>query len=117
MSLPSTRYNINFIPFTIANEKRITTFFSSSFLYSLQTLKNDKPSTLPELLTFHGTADNVVPFDWGKTTFDTLKSAGVRGKFMKLEGADHELVKSELNFVKDWLLQLLPDNVFEKSDE
>ncbi|XP_058790137.1 lysophospholipase-like protein 1 [Phymastichus coffea] len=80
-----------------------------------ESLKNDKFSALPELLQFHGTTDNIVPFEWGKTTFDSLQSVGIKGKFMTLEGAEHELVQKELKFVKDWLLQLLPENILEKS--
>ncbi|XP_014210293.1 lysophospholipase-like protein 1 [Copidosoma floridanum] len=65
-------------------------------------------SKWPQLLQFHGTADKIVPLDWGKKTFDNLQKHGVQGTFVPIEGADHEIVQNELSYIKDWLSNLFP---------
>ncbi|OXU25377.1 hypothetical protein TSAR_002589 [Trichomalopsis sarcophagae] len=82
-----------------------------------KSLKSDNPDDLPELLQFHGVADNIVPLEWGKRTFRTLKDCGVKGTFVKLDATDHELVQCELNYFKDWLLKVLPENYTKPPDE
>ena len=43
----------------------------------------------PPILTFHGSADPLVPVDQGKLLHEALKKAGVREKLVIVEGAGH----------------------------
>lgn len=64
---------------------------------------------MPELLQFHGTSDGIVPLEWGKRTFENLERGGVKGTFVPLDQAQHEIVESELSYIKDWILKKLPE--------
>ena len=72
-------------------------------------LKLEGGQASPPLLQFHGTSDELVPFKWGVTTHNTLKSLGVRTELVPLAGVNHELVSTEVEHLKEWLLNILPE--------
>ncbi|KAK2578677.1 hypothetical protein KPH14_012165 [Odynerus spinipes] len=74
-----------------------------------QHLKNNKTDKMPPLLQFHGTLDELVPIQWGEETYSTLKSLGVNGKFVPLNNAYHELVRTEIQEFKQWINEILPE--------
>ncbi|XP_034475379.1 lysophospholipase-like protein 1 [Drosophila innubila] len=87
-------------------------FAHSSFLNrnsvvykSLQEISNGNH---PELCMFQGSDDEVVEFDWGFETFNTLIKLGVSGSFTVLHDTTHELQKSSLLDIEQWILQKLP---------
>ncbi|KAK5644138.1 hypothetical protein RI129_007983 [Pyrocoelia pectoralis] len=59
------------------------------------------------LLMYHGESDDLVPIKWGKTTFETLTSLGVKGDFVSLPNTLHELKKKELEELFKWIRELL----------
>ncbi|XP_076637505.1 lysophospholipase-like protein 1 [Colletes latitarsis] len=63
----------------------------------------------PPLLQFHGTADKLVPLNWGEETYSNLKEHGVNGQFIPLNNAVHELTSPEVEFFKRWVLEILPE--------
>lgn len=62
-----------------------------------------------DLLMMHGDKDSLVLPDWGRTTFDSLKTLGVNGEFVIVRNALHELKQRELLQVRDYINKLLPD--------
>ncbi|KAK0181712.1 hypothetical protein PV327_003975 [Microctonus hyperodae] len=64
---------------------------------------------LPPLLQFHGLQDTLVPFSWGETTHDSLKKFDIKTEFIPIEGIEHELERSEIKKLKQWILQILPE--------
>lgn len=73
-----------------------------------QSLKANSRRT-PAFLQYHGTEDGLVPLKWGEETYTNLKELGVNGRFIQLNGADHELVESEIKSFRDWILGILPE--------
>lgn len=49
-----------------------------------------------------------MPLDWGRTTFDELKKLNVEGDFLPVKNTMHELKKSELVQLIQWIEQTLP---------
>eukprot|EP00105_Crassostrea_gigas_P011445 XP_011427114.1 PREDICTED: lysophospholipase-like protein 1 [Crassostrea gigas] len=87
-------------------------FALSSFLNNesvvYKKLRNvEDRSALPPLLQCHGTRDELVLFDWGKTTFKTLTDLGVYGEFHEFN-IFHEFNKKELQILQRWMLDKLP---------
>lgn len=74
----------------------------------LQHLKSNPENKVP-LLQYHGTADTLVPIEWGEETAKNLTEFGVNVKFVPLQNLDHELNYSEVQGWKDWLLDILPN--------
>lgn len=62
-----------------------------------------------DLLMMHGDRDTLVLPEWGRTTFDSLKALGVNGEFEIVRNAMHELKQREMLQVRDWIIDLLPD--------
>lgn len=63
---------------------------------------------LPPLIMYHGERDSLVPCEWGKQTYDQLTSLGVKGEFITLKNAMHELKTNEILEIQDWIAKLLP---------
>ncbi|XP_017103213.2 lysophospholipase-like protein 1 [Drosophila bipectinata] len=86
-------------------------FAHSSFLNRgsvvYESLQN-RSQALPELRMFHGERDTLVPQEWGKETFDTLKKLGVNGTFHPLRNTLHELKTASLTDLQQWILEKLP---------
>ncbi|XP_032674535.1 lysophospholipase-like protein 1 [Odontomachus brunneus] len=87
-------------------------FAMSSFLNKgsivYEHLKANPENRVP-LLQYHGTADTLVPVEWGEETAKNLRELGVNVKFVSLQDMDHELNRPEVQGWKDWLLHILPD--------
>ncbi|KAG5340595.1 LYPL1 protein, partial [Acromyrmex heyeri] len=88
-------------------------FVMSSFLNKgsivYEHLKMKPEFSKVPLVQYHGTADTLVPIEWGKESAKNLKDLGVNVKFMPLQNMEHELSREEIQNWKDWLLQILPD--------
>ncbi|XP_063605356.1 lysophospholipase-like protein 1 [Penaeus indicus] len=63
----------------------------------------------PLLFMCHGDSDKVVPWAWGERTFAQLQQRGVKGEFHSFPGLNHSLCKREVELMKKWLVDLLPD--------
>lgn len=69
---------------------------------------NDKAKQTP-LLVCHGTADEVVKFEWGKLSYDLLIKAGVqKGSFKAYKGMPHSACGQELNDIAAFIADCLP---------
>ncbi|BFF91671.1 lysophospholipase-like protein 1 [Drosophila madeirensis] len=80
----------------------------NSIVYeSLQSGSQQKVD-LPELRMFHGERDTMVPLEWGLETFESLQTLGVNGTFNPLKNTLHELKKSSLLDLQQWILEKLP---------
>ncbi|XP_055495699.1 lysophospholipase-like protein 1 [Leucoraja erinacea] len=88
-------------------------FALSSFLNKnsvvYQVIQNAK-LPMPELFQSHGDNDQLVLYEWGKETCETLHSLGVKTTFNTFPNLQHELCKPELEQLKSWILHKLPDN-------
>lgn len=71
----------------------------------------DGENKLPPMLQFHGLADMMVPFSWGTKTRENLENNGVKIDLIKLPGVEHELVRSEIEKLNNWLVEKLPENI------
>lgn len=76
-------------------------------LKSIQT-NSAEMEKLPPLIMYHGERDSLVPCEWGKQTYDQLTSLGVKGEFITLKNAMHELKTNEILEIQDWIAKLLP---------
>ncbi|XP_023175490.1 lysophospholipase-like protein 1 [Drosophila hydei] len=89
-------------------------FAHSSFLNRksvvYESLENQKQpkSTLPELRMFHGERDTLVPLEWGLETFESLQKLGITGTFIPLKNTLHELKRSSLLDLQEWIAKKLP---------
>ncbi|XP_034487794.1 lysophospholipase-like protein 1 [Drosophila innubila] len=89
-------------------------FAHSSFLnrqsvvYESLTNRKEPIDTLPELHMFHGERDTLVPMEWGRETWESLKKLGVSGTFTPLKNTLHELKNKSLLDLEEWILQKLP---------
>lgn len=68
----------------------------------------DEKKNLPPLIMYHGERDSLVPCEWGKRTYDQLTSFGVKGEFIPLKNAMHELKTNEILEIQEWIANLLP---------
>jgi len=93
---------------TLAGCVAMSSFLNNNSLV-YEALKIEGGQNTPPLLQFHGSSDGLVPFKWGVTTHNTLKSLGVRSELVPLEGVDHELVATEVEHLKEWLLNIVPE--------
>ncbi|EFN80378.1 lysophospholipase-like protein 1 [Harpegnathos saltator] len=88
-------------------------FAMSSFLNKgsliYEHLKINPENNKVPLLQYHGTADTLVPIEWGEETAKNMKELGVNVKFVPLPNMDHDLNRSEVQGWKNWLLSILPD--------
>uniref|UniRef100_A0A3P8VW02 palmitoyl-protein hydrolase n=1 Tax=Cynoglossus semilaevis TaxID=244447 RepID=A0A3P8VW02_CYNSE len=64
--------------------------------------------SLPELFQCHGTSDELVLHQWGEDTSELLKKAGMRTAFHSFSGLYHQLSKSEMELLRNWILKKLP---------
>ncbi|XP_007902709.1 lysophospholipase-like protein 1 isoform X3 [Callorhinchus milii] len=88
-------------------------FALSSFLNNnsvvYQAVQNAKTS-MPELFQCHGKTDPLVLYEWGTETCSNLQSLGVKTTFNSFPNLYHELCKPELEQLKSWILQKLPND-------
>lgn len=69
----------------------------------------ENPKIHTPLLQFHGSADTLVPIQWGEESSNNLKELGVNVQFVPLNNVDHELDATEIKSFKEWLLNILPE--------
>ncbi|XP_046613832.1 lysophospholipase-like protein 1 isoform X1 [Neodiprion virginianus] len=74
-----------------------------------EALKTATTGNTPPVLQFHGVRDDLVPIEWGEETFKLLTELGVKGEFVPLKNAYHELTKLEVQKFKEWLLNVIPE--------
>merc|ERR1712157_442180 len=77
-------------PSSIGGVLMLSTFVASSQLPS------GIGSRLPPIHFFHGEADQVVPIDWGKRSYELLQSAGAKVTFQSYPGLVHSSNEQEL---------------------
>nr|CAI5842208.1 unnamed protein product [Callosobruchus analis] len=68
----------------------------------------------------HGDTDEIVPIEWGKQTFDSLKDLGVEGEFITINNIGHELEKKEIQGLFTWIESIIkaePDEDEIKANE
>lgn len=95
------------------NRELAGVFACSSFLNNdsivYESLRNaPSNATWPKLLMFHGDRDSLVPSEWGRKTFDQLRSLGVQGDFVVLKNTMHELKIKEMVELQQWITDKLP---------
>jgi len=92
-----------FLPTKVAGVFALSSFLANeSRVYDRVT---ELPTASP-LFMGHGKHDSLVPFSWGKNTFDKLISLGLRCQFHEFD-IDHELDEHELILLKNWILKRL----------
>ncbi|XP_015593661.1 lysophospholipase-like protein 1 [Cephus cinctus] len=88
-------------------------FAMSSFLNKnslvYEALKNNNSTSAPPLIQFHGLRDELVPPAWGTETYKTLTDLDVKAEFVTLPNAFHELTRTEIQRLKEWILNVLPE--------
>ena len=75
--------------------------------YLLQDLRRE-PSPTPPLFQSHGEQDELVLYQWGKDSFNKLTTLGVQGVFHSVPGLSHELDRSTVLKLRDWINEILP---------
>lgn len=85
-----------------------------SFLYGQSQVYKDiqqRPvgSRLPPLLQFHGEADELVRYEWGKDTFSHLQKFGVTGEFISVPNIGHSINRNMAQTVREWICKVLPE--------
>lgn len=56
----------------------------------------------------HGSADELVRFEWGRQTAQALRDLGHRVDFRAYPGLEHSADMDEINDLEGWLLERLP---------
>ncbi|ESP01609.1 hypothetical protein LOTGIDRAFT_180286 [Lottia gigantea] len=64
---------------------------------------------VPPLFYAHGKDDELVHYDWGVNTYEQLKKLGVKGEFHSFDNLSHSLYRKELDLVKKWITQQIPE--------
>ncbi|XP_073484467.1 lysophospholipase-like protein 1 [Aquarana catesbeiana] len=88
-------------------------FALSSFLNENSIVYKELESchqSLPELFQCHGEADQLVFHQWGERTNNLLKGLGVPSSFHSFPKLYHEFSLQELEQLRSWILQKLPDD-------
>ncbi|KAL4657469.1 lysophospholipase-like protein 1 [Arapaima gigas] len=87
-------------------------FALSSFLNKdskvFQTVQGGRGQSMPELFQCHGTADALVPHNWGEMTVAQLQEEGVNATFHSFPGLQHQLARAELEKLRSWIIKKLP---------
>ncbi|KAM9959488.1 hypothetical protein ACTFIR_000565 [Dictyostelium discoideum] len=60
------------------------------------------------LLMIHGDCDQVVRHQWGKLSFDHLKTQGINGEFITLQGLGHHSSPEEIDSMTKFISKTLP---------
>ncbi|XP_060531040.1 lysophospholipase-like protein 1 [Cylas formicarius] len=83
-------------------------FALSSFLNKNSTVYTELKAPETPLYMCHGEKDSMVPISWGKKTFEELEKLHVKGEFVPIRFTLHELKKSELEGLFQWIAKILP---------
>lgn len=57
-----------------------------------------------------GDSDDLVKFEWTVAVANILKSLKVECQFHSFENLQHEMSIQEINILKEWIIQKIPDN-------
>lgn len=93
---------------SLAGVVAISSFLNKNSLV-YQHLKSNKIEKMPPLLQFHGTLDELVPIQWAEESYNMLSNFGVNAKFIPLNNVYHELVGKEIQELKKWINNILPE--------
>ncbi|EDV29274.1 Lysophospholipase-like protein 1 [Trichoplax sp. H2] len=63
----------------------------------------------PSAIVMSGDNDELVKFEWGVAVANTLKSLGIDCQFQMFEGLQHDMSIEEINILKEWIIQKLPE--------
>ncbi|XP_014773447.1 lysophospholipase-like protein 1 isoform X1 [Octopus bimaculoides] len=63
----------------------------------------------PPLFMSHGKDDSLVLPEWGRVTYNELKSRGVDSELHMFDNLYHEFNKKTLHLLKSWILKHLPE--------
>lgn len=84
-------------------------FTLSSFLNNGSAIFKHLQSPDTPLYMCHGDRDTTVPISWGQKTFQDLTSVGIRGEFIVVKNAFHEIKKDEILRLFEWIQKIIPN--------
>uniref|UniRef100_UPI0037E757D1 lysophospholipase-like protein 1 n=1 Tax=Semicossyphus pulcher TaxID=241346 RepID=UPI0037E757D1 len=64
---------------------------------------------LPHLFQCHGSSDELVLHQWGEETSELLRKSGMSSSFHSFLGLNHQLSQPELELLRGWILNRVPD--------
>lgn len=76
-----------------------------SIVYETLAAKRGK---MPPLMMFHGLNDDLVKYESGRDAFDRLVALGVEGEFISTNMCGHEIMRSQVLTIRQWLNDMLP---------
>ena len=76
--------------------------------FEKQALDADCNAMKPPLLLLHGYNDALVPIKWAQNLKKKLDERGIDLNFKFYANTDHEIIKEQVVFLREWLLKLLP---------
>lgn len=84
-------------------------YFPNGRFFFTKTFNSYFSFTVPPLLQMHGDIDDLVPIEWGQTTFKQLTNLGVQGDFHILNRLGHSINKQGMRIIKEWIEKHLPE--------
>ncbi|CAG9859701.1 unnamed protein product [Phyllotreta striolata] len=90
-------------------------FTLSSFLNENSAVYQEAKGLNAPLYMCHGDRDTMVPIQWGQTTETNLKKLGANVQFTAIRNCMHELKKSEVVHLFEWIQKVLPESEVEKN--
>lgn len=88
-------------------------FTLSSFLNHgsmvYESLEGSKTAVDTPLYMCHGERDTMVPIEWGRESYENLTRLGVKGEFVTIRNAMHEIKKNEILGLFEWIKKVLPE--------
>ncbi len=79
-----------------------------NFILIFQILKERGTDGIPPIFMSHGKVDDLVDFEWGKTTHSVLRGLNINIEFREYEDLGHELSPAQLKDVKQWITPKIP---------
>ncbi len=73
-----------------------------------QVLRERGTDGIPPIFMSHGKIDDLVDFEWAKSTHSTLRSLNVNAEFREYEDIDHQLSALQLKDLKKWIETKIP---------
>ncbi|BFZ06965.1 hypothetical protein BsWGS_10004 [Bradybaena similaris] len=99
---------LRFLP-NVAGIVSLSTFlYNTSEIYKV--LENDKSVRRPPVLMSHGDEDDLISLRWGKQTYEHLSKLGIDATFKTIPDLGHSLTTEELDIVKSWVMEKVPDS-------
>lgn len=63
---------------------------------------------MPPLFFCHGNRDELVPVEYGQSSFNHLQSLGISGQFHIIKNALHEMKTYEIDMLYEWINERVP---------